>query len=87
LEYYDEKEKKSYIPYVIEPSCGVERIFLMLICDAYQEIKEGRTKTTKPTKEIEILLKLDKKVAPIKVGVLPLVKNKKELVENGKRNL
>jgi glycyl-tRNA synthetase len=81
LEYYDEKEKKSYIPYVIEPSCGVERIFLMLICDAYQEIKEGRTKTTKPSKEVEILLKLDKKVSPIKVGIFPLVKNKKELVE------
>jgi glycyl-tRNA synthetase len=81
LEYYDEKEKKSYIPYVIEPSCGVERIFLMLICDAYQEIKGGRTKTTKPSKEVEILLKLDKKVSPIKVGIFPLVKNKKELVE------
>jgi glycyl-tRNA synthetase len=84
LEYYDEKEKRSYIPYVIEPSCGVDRIFLALICDAYQEIKGGRTKTTKPTKEIEILLKLDKKVAPIKVAVLPLVKNKKELVEKAK---
>jgi glycyl-tRNA synthetase len=84
LEYYDEKEKKSYIPYVIEPSCGVDRIFLALICDAYQEIKGGRTKTTKPTKEIEILLKLDKKVAPVKVAVLPLVKNKKELVEKAR---
>jgi glycyl-tRNA synthetase len=84
LEYYDEKENKSYIPYVIEPSCGVDRIFLALICDAYQEIKGGRTKTTKPTKEIEILLRLDKKVAPVKVAVLPLVKNKKELVEKAK---
>jgi glycyl-tRNA synthetase len=84
LEYFDEKEKKSYIPYVIEPSCGVERIFLALICDAYQEIKGGRTRTTKATKETEILLKLDKSIAPIKVAVLPLVRNKPELVEKAK---
>jgi len=84
LEYFDEKENKNYIPYVIEPSCGVERIFLALICEAYQEIKGGRTKTTKPTKEVEVLLKLDKKVAPVKVAVLPLLKSKKELVEKAK---
>jgi len=85
LEYFDEKEKKSYIPYVIEPSCGVERIFLALLCEAYQEIKGGRTKTTKPTKEIETLLVIDKKISPVKVAVLPLVKKNKELVEKSKK--
>jgi glycyl-tRNA synthetase len=84
LEYYDENEKKSYIPYVIEPSCGVNRIFLALICDTFEEIKGGRTRTTKPTKEVEILLRVDKKVAPVKVGVLPLVRNKPELVEKAR---
>jgi glycyl-tRNA synthetase len=84
LRYFDDVERKYYFPYVIEPSCGVERIFLALICDGYQEIKGGRTKTTKPTKEVEILLKLDKKVAPVKVAVLPLVKNKPELVKKAK---
>ena len=54
------------------------------MCDAYQEIKGGRTKTTKPTKEVEILLKLDKKIAPIKVAVLPLVRNKPEIVKKAK---
>lgn len=82
--YFDETEKKSFIPYVIEPSCGVERIFFALICDGFEEIKGGRTKTTKPTKEVEVLLRLDKKVAPIKVGVFPLVRNKPELVQKAK---
>ena len=85
LSYFDEKEKKKYIPYVIEPSAGVERIFLAVLCDAYFEIPGGRTKTTKPTKEIEILLKLDKKIAPVKVAVLPLVKTNKELVKMAKK--
>ena len=84
LNYYDEDLKKSYIPYVIEPTLGIERLLLALLIDAYQEVKGGRTKTTKATKEIEILLKLDKKLAPIKVAVLPLVRNKPELVKKAK---
>jgi glycyl-tRNA synthetase len=84
LSYYDEEKKKRYYPYVIEPTVGLERIILAVLCDAYQEIKGGRTKTTKPTKEVEILLKLDKKIAPIKVAVLPLVRNKPELVKKAR---
>jgi glycyl-tRNA synthetase len=84
LSYYDEEKKKRYYPYVIEPTMGFERAILAILIDAYQEIKGGRTKTTKATKEIEILLKLDKKIAPIKVAVLPLVRNKSELVKKAK---
>ncbi len=84
LRYFDEEKNKKYYPYVIEPTVGLERIILALLCEAYQEIPGGRTKTTKPTKEIEVLLKLDKKIAPIKVAVLPLVKNKPELVKKAK---
>ena len=84
LSVFDEKENKKYLPYVIEPSCGVERIFFALLCDAFEEIPGGRTKTTKPTKEVEILLKLDKKVAPVKVGILPLIRTKKELVQKAR---
>jgi glycyl-tRNA synthetase len=84
LRYYDKERNEKYFPYIIETSAGVERVFLAFLCDAYQEIKGGRTKTTKPTKEIEILLKLDKKIAPIKVAVLPLVRNKPELVKKTK---
>jgi glycyl-tRNA synthetase len=84
LRYFDDQTKERYFPFVIETSIGVDRLFFALLCDAYQEIEGGRTKTTKSTKEVEILLKLDKKVAPIKVAVLPLVKNKPELVKKTK---
>ena len=89
LKYFDPsaisgQAEEKYFPYIVETSVGVERSFLAFLCDAYQEIKGGRTKTTKATKGVEILLKLDKKIAPIKVAVLPLVRNKPELVEKAK---
>jgi len=84
LSYYDEEVKKSYYPYVIEPTMGLERVILALLVDAYCEVEGGRTETTKSSKEIEILLKLDKKIAPIKVAILPLVKNNPELVKKTK---
>jgi len=88
LSYFDEDSpaggKEKYFPYVIEPTMGIERAMLALLVDAYQEIKGGRTKTTESTKEMEVLLNLDKKIAPIKVAVLPLVRNKPELVKKAK---
>lgn len=84
LSYYDDEKKKRYFPYVIEPTMGIERAVLAILCDGYQEIKGGRTKTTKAVKEIEVLLKLDKKIAPIKAAVLPLIRNKPELVKKAK---
>jgi len=81
LKYYDSEQNAKYFPYVIEPTMGIERTILALLCDAYTEIKGGRTKTTKSTKEVEVLLKLDKKIAPIKVAVLPLVRNRPEIVK------
>ncbi|MFA5072049.1 MAG: glycine--tRNA ligase [Candidatus Pacearchaeota archaeon] len=79
LTYYEEATKERYIPYVIEPSCGVERVFLACLCDAYTEVEGGRTTTTEAVKETEFLLKLNKKIAPIKVAILPLVKNKENV--------
>jgi len=88
LRYVDENPpaggKERYFPHIIETSVGVERSLFAFLCDAYQEIAGGRTKTTKATKEVEILLKLDKKIAPIKIAVLPLVRNKPELVKKAK---
>ncbi len=81
LSYFDEAKKSSYVPYVIEPTMGIERAFLAILLDAYEEVKGGRTKTTKSSKETEIVLRLDKDLAPIKVAVLPLVKNKPKLVK------
>jgi len=84
LKYYDEKSKEKYFPYVIETSAGADRTFFAFLCDAYQEIEKGRTKTTEATKEIEVLLKFHRKLSPIKVAVLPLVKNKPKVVKKAK---
>jgi len=82
--YVDEGTKEKYFPYIIETSAGADRSFLAFLIDAYTEVKGGRTKTTRATKETEILLKLHKDLAPIKVAVLPLVRNKPELVKKTK---
>jgi glycyl-tRNA synthetase len=78
LTYRDPETGEKYIPYVIEPSLGVERAILAIILDAYQEVKGGRTTTTEATKEEETVLNFSKIMAPIKVAVLPLSK-KEEL--------
>ena len=57
---------------------------LAFLIDAYEEVKGARTKTTKASKEEEIVLHLDKRLAPIKVAVLPLVRNKEDLVKKTK---
>ncbi len=67
LSYSDESGEK-FIPYVIEPSSGVERLALAFLCDAYQEEKD------------RVVLKLHPKLAPFKVAVFPLLANKPDLV-------
>ena len=84
LRYFDEKRGKRYFPYVIEPTLGIERLFLALLIDAYEEVKGGRTKTTESVKEVEIFLRLSKKIAPIKVAIFPLVKNNLAIVKKAK---
>ncbi|MDD5144532.1 MAG: glycine--tRNA ligase [Candidatus Pacebacteria bacterium] len=84
LGYFDEESGKTYIPYVIEPTLGVERLLLALLADAYGEVEGGRTKTTESVKEKEIVLKIDRKLAPVKVAILPLLKNKPDLVKKAK---
>ncbi|HEY4415195.1 MAG TPA: glycine--tRNA ligase [Verrucomicrobiae bacterium] len=70
--------KGQYIPHVIEPSAGVDRLILALIANAYSETTEtdakGKSETT-------YRMKFHPRVAPIKAGVLPLLKNKPELVK------
>jgi len=83
LSYTDENGSKYY-PYIIETSVGVERSLFAFLSEAYEEIEGGRTTTTKSIKETEVLLKLPKCLAPIKVSVLPLVKNKPEIVNKAK---
>ncbi len=81
---YTEEDGSKYYPYIIETSIGVERALFAFLFEAYQEVKGGRTTTTKSAKEVEVLLKLPKSLAPIKVAVLPLVKNKPEIVKKAK---
>ncbi len=69
--------KGQYIPHVIEPSAGVDRLILALLADAYFE-KE--TVDDKGKKEVRTLLKFHPRIAPVKVGIFPLLKNKPELV-------
>ena len=81
LSYTDPETGEKFIPWIIETSVGVERSLLAFLTDAYKEVKGGRTTTTEATKEVEVVLKLHKLLSPIKVAVLPLVKNKEEIVK------
>jgi glycyl-tRNA synthetase len=72
LDFFDEASKQKIIPHVIEPAVGVDRIFLAVMCSAYYEDEvEG---------EKRVVLRLHPRLAPVKVGVFPLVKNKPELL-------
>ncbi|MGD0085809.1 MAG: glycine--tRNA ligase [Verrucomicrobiota bacterium] len=70
--------KGQYIPHVIEPSAGVDRLILALIANAYSE---DQMPDEKGKLETRVVLKFHPRVAPIKVAVLPLLKNKPELVQ------
>jgi len=66
MEYFDQKEQERYIPYVIETSVGLDRVTLMVLCDAYREEEvDGDTRT---------VLKMHPKLAPTKAGIFPLMK-------------
>ena len=68
--------KGQYIPHVIEPSAGVDRLILALLANAFSEVTETDAKGKSETR---VVLKFHPRVAPIKVAVLPLLKNKPEL--------
>ena len=84
LSYYDEETDERYVPYIIEPSAGVDRSALALLIDAYdEETVEGETR---------VILRLQPPMAPIKIAVLPLSRNEKltplakEIYTNLRRN-
>ena len=72
LTYYDQEKNQRYIPYVIEPSLGVERSFLAFLADAYDEEVVGQDK--KGNDDIRVVLHLHPALAPFKAAVLPLSK-------------
>ncbi|HEX8313241.1 MAG TPA: glycine--tRNA ligase [Chthoniobacteraceae bacterium] len=77
-EYFDQEANTRYIPHVIEPSAGADRLILALICNAYdeEEVTDEKGKS-----ETRVVLRFHPRVAPIKVGIFPLLKNKPELVK------
>ena len=78
MEYFDDETKEKYIPHVVEPSAGVDRICLALICAAYteEEIAPG---------DVRIVMKFAPRIAPVKVAVFPLLRNKPPLVEKARQ--
>ena len=72
LTYFDQEKNTRYIPYVIEPSLGVERSFLAFLADAYDEEVVGQDK--KGNDDIRTVLHLHPALAPYKAAVLPLSK-------------
>lgn len=91
LEYFDEETKERYIPHVIEPSAGVDRIALALLCEAYREewihketgeviTAEAGKKRAPEGYEARTVMRFAPCIAPYKVAVFPLLKNKEELV-------
>lgn len=73
LQYFDDETREKFIPYVIEPSGGIDRSVLAFLVDAYREENVKGEK--------RVVLGLDGRLSPIKVAVLPLLKKKEELVK------
>lgn len=73
LEYLDPKTNKKYIPHVLEPTFGLDRALLVAMLSAYNEedVKDS---------EKRVVMKFNKELAPVKVAIFPLLKNKPELV-------
>lgn len=76
LEYYDSEKDEKYVPHVLEPTFGVDRSFLVALTSAYneEETEEGS----------RVVMKFPKYLAPVKVAVFPLLKNKPKLVDKAK---
>ncbi len=77
LLYRDPKTNESFVPHIVETSVGVDRTFLAVLTDAYTEeqLDDGKSR---------VVLKLPKALAPVKIAVFPLLKNKPELVEKAR---
>jgi len=95
MEYFDDERKEHYLPHVVEPSAGVDRIALALLCEAYREewVPRQAPAGTQPEiipaqpgspapegYEVRTVLRFSPRIAPVKVAVFPLLKNRPELV-------
>ena len=81
LNYFDPETKERFLPYIIETSVGIDRLFFALLSDAFEEFKKGRSGRGK---EKEVLLKLSPLVAPVEIAILPLVQNNPDILKISK---
>ena len=96
LSYFDTNTKEKIVPYIIEPSGGVDRAALAFLVDAYSEEKvypvrnhsqnvSNENVSNGVKEETRVILKFSKELAPMKIAVLPLLKNRPEIVELAKK--
>jgi len=71
LQYFDPEINQNYVPFVIETSIGLDRMFLLTLCHAYQEEKWNKEDGSEDSR---VVLKIPAKLAPIKLAILPLLK-------------
>ena len=81
LDYYDEETKERFVPHVVEPSAGADRTVLALLCEAFAEETVTDDKGKSETRNV---MRFHPRMAPIKCGVFPLMKNKPALVDASK---
>ena len=77
MDYFDDETNEKYIPYVVEPSLGADRVTLAFLCEAYDEENIG----TEDKPDMRTVLHFHPAIAPVKIGVLPLSKKLNEGAE------
>ena len=77
MDYFDDETNEKYIPYVVEPSLGADRVTLAFLCEAYDEENIG----TDDKPDMRTVLRFHPAIAPVKIGVLPLSKKLNEGAE------
>jgi glycyl-tRNA synthetase len=77
MDYFDDETKEKYIPYVVEPSLGADRVTLAFLCEAYDEENLG----TEENPDMRTVLRFHPALAPVKIGILPLSKKLNEGAE------
>jgi len=81
LAYFDQERDESYIPYVVETSIGLDRMFLALLSEG---LREETVPDAKGADSTRLVFKINPALAPVKCAVLPLVKNKEELTSKAR---
>ncbi|MFH0953802.1 MAG: glycine--tRNA ligase [Verrucomicrobiota bacterium] len=98
MEYFNQESSEKFIPHVVEPSAGVDRIALALLCEAFREewvpTAEAAGAPVLPVEpgqqapkgyEVRTVMQFAPRIAPVKVAVFPLLKNKPELVDKARQ--